>query len=126
MMKRNKVRFNLSRGENYMKWKVMYKDGSVAYYRPIDVQIIMSGCTLKNSRKAAENIYTGKTNKVVCAWVLCDEVEIRTENFFKDNSGLIKFNPRELPYWNMNGVNMDGQNIDYLFSVDFGLYRSVV
>jgi hypothetical protein len=121
-MKRHKVRFNLSRGENYMKWKVMYKDGKVEYYRPIDVQIVMSGCTLKNSRVAAQKIFTGETTKVVCAWVLCDEIEIITENFKTESNTRIKYNPRELPYWNLNGKNMDGENVKELYSVDFGLY----
>jgi hypothetical protein len=121
-MKRHKVRFNLSRGENYMKWKVMYKDGKVEYYRPIDVQIVMSGCTLKNSRVAAQKIFTGETTKVVCAWVLCDDIQIIKEDFKTESNTRIKYNPRELPYWNLNGKNMDGENVKELYSVDFGLY----
>ena len=122
MLKRNKVRFNLSRGENYMKWKVMYKNGRVVYYNPTEVQIVMSGCTLKNSRTAAQKIYTGETTKVVCAWVLCDDIQIIKEDFKPESNTRIKYNPRELPYWNLNGKNMDGENVKELYSVDFGLY----
>ena len=122
MLKRNKVRFNLSRGENYMKWKVMYTDGRVVYYNPTDVQIVMSGCTLKNSRAAAQKIYTGETTKVVCAWVLCDEVKIITQDFKTESNTRLKYNPRELPYWNLNGKNMDGENVKELFSVDYKLF----
>ena len=122
MLKRNKVRFNLSRGENYMKWKVMYKNGRVVYYHPTEVQIVMSGCTLKNSRTAAQKIFTGETTKVVCAWVLCDDIQIIKEDFKPESNTRIKYNPRELPYWNLNGKNMDGENVKELYSVDFGLY----
>jgi len=119
---RNKVRFNLSRGENYMKWKVMYTDGRVEYYNPAEVQIVMKGCTLKNSRTAAQKIFTGITTKVVCAWVLCDDVQIITEDFKTEGNTRIKYNPRELPYWNMDGKNMDGENVKELFSVDSKLF----
>ena len=30
-MKRTKIRFNLGRGQNYMKWKVEYPDGNSLY-----------------------------------------------------------------------------------------------
>lgn len=122
MSKRNKVRFNLSRGENYMKWKVMYSNGWVVYYSPTEVQVVMTGCTLKNSRTAAQKIFTGETTKVVCAWVLCDDVQIITKDFKPESNTRIKYNPRELPYWNLNGKNMDGENLKELYSVDFGLY----
>ena len=75
-MKSNKVRFNLSRGKNYMKWKVMYNDGSVEFYHPTEVQIIMTGCTLLNNRKSADKIFSGETTKVVCAFIRCENVEV--------------------------------------------------
>lgn len=122
MSKRNKVRFNLSRGKNYMKWKVEFSNGRVEYYSPTEAQIVMSGCTLKNSRTAAQKIFTGQTTKVVCAWVLCDTIEIKRENFLINNQSRIKYNPRELPYWNIDGKNVDGENFKHIYSVDFGLY----
>ena len=33
-MKRIKVRFNLGRGQNYLKWKVVYPNGDVEYISP--------------------------------------------------------------------------------------------
>ena len=75
-MKYHKVRFNLSRGENYMKWKVMYNNGWVRYYHPSEVQLVLRKCILKNSKATAMKIFTGVTTKVVCAWVLCQELEI--------------------------------------------------
>ena len=121
-MKNHKVRFNLSRGENYMKWQIMYNDGRVEYHHPAEVQIIMTGCTLKNRRTVAEKIYTGATTKVVCAWVTCNVLELRTENFIKDNDLRIRYNPRKHPYWEMEGENLDGKNYEKIFSVDYGLY----
>jgi hypothetical protein len=82
----------------------------------------MYGCTLKNSRTAAQKIFTGETTKVVCAWVLCDDIQIITDNFKSESNTRIKYNPRELPYWNLNGKNMDGENVKELYSVDYGLY----
>ena len=51
-----KVRFNLGRGKNYMKWKVQYPSGNVEYFNPSDVQLILKNCQLKNNRKTAEKI----------------------------------------------------------------------
>lgn len=119
---RTKVRFNLSRGENYMKWKVMYNNGEVVYYHPTEVQILMRGCTLKNSKIAAERIYTGKTSKMVCAWILCDEVSITTENFRTESNSRLCYNPRVLPFWSMEGKDMDNQNVENLFTINNKLY----
>ena len=33
-MKKYKIRFNLGRGENYLKWKVTSPNGAVNYYEP--------------------------------------------------------------------------------------------
>ena len=79
MANKIKVRFNLGRGKNYMKWKIQSKSG-VEYHYPADVQLIMKGCQLKNNRKTAEKIFNGE-NKDVCAWVLCDSIDIKFDNF---------------------------------------------
>jgi hypothetical protein len=123
-MKRFKVRFNLGRGENYMKWKVQYPGGSVEYYSPSDVQIIMQECTLKNYKNVAKKIHEG-SNKTVCAWVLCRILNIRKSNFIQaDTIGeVVKYNPRVEPNWVLGGENADGLSIDKLVSVDFNLYK---
>ena len=79
MGKKIKVRFNLGRGENYMKWKVEYPNGWSKYFAPTENQLILKGCQLKNSRTTAMKILNGQ-HKVVCAWVLCDEIEIIQDN----------------------------------------------
>jgi hypothetical protein len=121
-MKYHKVRFNLSRGENYMKWKVMYKNGWVRYYHPSEVQLVLRKCILKNSKATAMKIFTGVTTKVVCAWVLCQELEIFTGDFRTENTSQLKYNPRLLPFWNLDGKDMDGSSLDELFSVDYKLF----
>lgn len=117
-----KVRFNLGRGENYLKWKVEHPNGWVFYYTPTDHQLVMTGCTLKNSKKSAMSIYTGETTKVVCGWVLCDELQILTENFLPESNTRLKYNPRELPFWNIDGKDMDGEKVKELISVDYKLF----
>lgn len=122
MSKLNKVRFNLSRGENYMKWKVMYNDGRVDYHHPAEVQINMFGCTLSNSRKTAEKIFTGETTKVVCAYVKCEDVQVITDNFKTESNTQIRYNPRELPFWNIDGKDVDGSYHKELFTIDYKVF----
>jgi hypothetical protein len=122
MMKNHKVRFNLGRGENYMKWKVEHKNGWVRYYNPAEVQLIMKDCVLKNNRTAALKIFTGETTKVVCAWVICKTLEIKSEGFTEGGENRIKYNPRNLPYWELNGTDMDSSKVNEIISVDYGLY----
>ena len=122
MSKLNKVRFNLSRGENYMKWKVMYNDGRVDYHHPAEVQINMFGCTLSNSRKTAEKIFTGETTKVVCAYVKCEDVQVITDNFKTESNTQIRYNPREMPFWNIDGRDVDGSYHKELFTIDYKVF----
>lgn len=125
-MKSIKVRFNLSRGTNYMKWKVQYPDGTVAYYSPTDVQLVMTNCTLKNNRKTAEKIMNGQ-HKTVCAWVLCESIDVRKENFDaydKDPMNIrVTYNPRVNPYWVYDNMTpADGFKFPKIGTVDFKLF----
>lgn len=121
MTNKIKVRFNLGKGKNYMKWKIWSKSG-VEYHSPCDVQLIMHNCQLKNNRKTAEKIFNGM-NKDVCAWVVCDSITIRHENFekvwFKDK---LSYNPRKNPYWCWNGFEADNDKFVKIVSCDYGLY----
>ena len=58
-MKSFKVRFNLGRGKNFMKWKVQYPDGKIEYHLPSEVQLLMHECILKNQKKTAQKIFDG-------------------------------------------------------------------
>jgi hypothetical protein len=112
-MKRIKVRFNLSRGKNYMKWKIQYPSGTVEYASPTSTQIVMKGCTLKNSRKTAEKIFSGE-HKTVCAWILCDNIEVKYDAFKSYEDTFLsraQYNPRVKPYWTIKGSNSDNLNL---------------
>jgi hypothetical protein len=120
-MKRIKVRFSLQRGENYMKWRVIGSDGVVTYYNPCDVQLIMRECTLRNNKKMATKIFNGESTKVVCAWILCNDLEIRHSDFVKESDFKIKYNPKLAPHWTFLGEDIDDRNVTYIVSVDYKL-----
>jgi hypothetical protein len=128
--KRYKVRFNLGRGENYMKWKVVDPKGVTSYYFPTGVQLRMTGCTLKNNKAAAKRIYRGESNKVVCAWVLCEKLDIITEHFSQSDTQpdayRLKFNPRTAPNWQHEQgehiLNADDEYFNEITTVDYRLY----
>ena len=120
-MKRIKVRFSLQRGENYMKWRVIGSDGIVTYYNPCDVQLIMRECTLRNNKKLATKIFNGESTKVVCAWILCDSLEIRHSDFVKESDFKIKYNPKVAPNWTFLGEDIDDRDVSYIVSVDYKL-----
>ena len=123
-MKSIKVRFNLGRGKNFMKWKVQYTDGRIEYHSPTEVQLLMQDCVLKNYKNTAQKIFDGG-EKVVCAWALCKAIEIKTNEFIKVELGdnIVSYNPRVTPHWVLNGENVDGKYLDNLISVDFKLYK---
>lgn len=119
-MKNYKVRFNLSRGENYKKWKINYPNGKIEYHNPNDVSITMFNCELKNNRKTAEKIYSGQ-NKSVCAWVTCkvlylDKVSSPVEeaavaaSVFK----VARYNPKIKPHWFVEGNDKDFDNNKFI------------
>jgi hypothetical protein len=122
-MKSIKIRFNLGKGKNFMKWKVQYTDGTIEYHSPADVQLIMQDCNLKNHKKTAQKIFDGG-EKVVCAWILCKSLEIKTKDFTQaDLTGeRVRYNPRVTPHWMLNDENVDGLPVDKLVTVDYGVY----
>ncbi len=125
-MKSFKVRFHLAKGANFMKWQITSPCGNIEYFDPIDTQLTLKGCVLKNHKKVAQTIFNG-ANKTVCAWVLCEEIEINTLGNFvqadnKDQSNKVRYNPRVTPNWVYDGVVVDGCKFEQLVSVDRGLY----
>lgn len=121
-MKRSyKVRFNLGKGKNYMKWKIEGPDG-VNYYNPSEVQIVMTDCQLKNQIKTAEKILDG-AHKTVCAWVRCVNVEIKQPST-EPRLTQLKYNPRVRPYWCINDLNADNMLIEQVLSSDRKLFIS--
>lgn len=121
MSKSIKVRFNLGRGKNYMKWKVQFPDGEVLYYNPSEVQLVMSDCIFKNHKSTAQKIFDGG-EKVVCAWVLCKDIKIFLSQVFKDESRRVRYNPRVQPNWIFDGHIMDNDGVPRLHTIGFGVY----
>lgn len=123
--KQYKIRFNLSRGKNYLKWKVEHPDGKIVYYNPIGSQLIMHDCTLKNYSKVSERIFKGR-NKSVCAWVLCNTIELRHDNFLRDKTTRVKYNPRVQPNWMIDDQVSDNIKLGSVYSIDYSLYTSKI
>lgn len=116
-----KVRFNLGRGVNYMKWKVTYGDKSVSYYDPTLFNIHMSNCVLKNNKSTATKIFNGE-NKSVCAWIICDNINVVDKQIIEETNKTISFNPRVVPYWVSDDINVDDKPFSELFTVDTKIY----
>jgi len=119
---RIKVRFNLSKGKNYQKWKIAYPDGSVEYIDPNKSDLTLKKCQLKNNPKTANKILLG-ANKTVCAWILCDDVIITERNpEYLEEQQRLRYNPRVAPYWNFRDVNVDGKEFRLIESRGSELY----
>lgn len=126
MSKRIKVRFNLGRGPNYLKWKIQYPSGAVEYASPTDTQLVMTGCTLKNNKKTAQKIFDGE-HKTVCAWILCDSIDVKFDGFDQyDNTPQnirLSYNPKVNPYWVLGkGTPADGFKFTEIGTVDYKLF----
>ncbi len=117
-----KVRFNLSKGKNHMKWKIAYPDGSVEYIDPNKSDLTLKKCRLRNNPKTANKILLG-ANKSVCAWILCDDVIIK-DKLPEDLEEVqrLRYNPRVAPNWNFRDVNVDGKDFHLIESRGSKLY----
>ena len=118
-----KVRFNLGRGKNYMKWKITYPSGAVRYYEPDAVTLYMFSCRLRNQKGAAKKIFDG-ANKTVCAWIECQDLEISKDvrPNHREHHEPIMYNPRKQPYWTFKGDNADGMKFDTINTIGRKLY----
>lgn len=114
-MSKYKVRFNLGKGEHFMKWKVTSPEGHVDYYDPNEHTLIMHMCKLRNQPSAANKIFEG-ANKTVCAWIDAEHVEVKSEAVpivYHSDIELL-FNPRKQPHWTYytDIQNLDNKEID--------------
>ena len=116
-MKSIKVRFNLGAGKNFMKWKIERPDGEISYHSPDEVQLVMHKCVLKNQNATALKIFQG-ANKTVCAWILCESIEILTPGVSThlQDSKRVSYNPRLAANWMYRGFVADGMRFNKLVS----------
>jgi hypothetical protein len=111
-----KVRFHLQNGKNYMKWQIKDERGSVHYYDPEAVNIIMLKATLENRRNTAEKIKRG-ANKTVCGWVRCLHIEVVPRREDYDGIGItLNYNPRVNPFWEYQGESIDNSKFATLIT----------
>ena len=104
-LKRYRVRFHLSKGENFMKWQVFDKlRGTKEYHDPDTRSIIMRDCLLGNHATTAKKIFDGD-NKTVCAWVACNEVCVVDSVPALGKLTHYKYNPRKNPHWHTDTLN---------------------
>ena len=114
MAKKIKVRFNLGKGKNYMKWKLQFPTHS-EYYSPSEYNLAMFGCTLKNSKSTANKIHAG-AHKTVCAWILCEEVFLTQNIELPEVEAELKYNPRIRPNWLAGDADADNASFDKIYS----------
>lgn len=107
------VRFNLSTGVNFRKWKITYPCGEVVYLDR-GTSITMKGCFLRNQPATALKIHEG-SYKSVCAWIECDEVLIG-EGALQGEE--IFYNPKVVPYWHAKK--------DVNKSIDSSVYSTII
>ena len=123
MAKKIKVRFNLGKGKNFMKWKVE-ADGTSEYYSPDEYNLYMYGCQLKNQRSTAEKIHQG-ANKSVCAWILCDSIMLGQNVTLPEANTRLTYNPRVRPNWMVGDVLADNATFDSIWSDGRKLFTKI-
>ena len=92
-----KLRFNLGRGENFEKWKLVHPNGYVAYFCPQKTSFKMSECKVKIRVNASNKIFEG-SNKFPCSWIECKHIEV-LEKVEYDYVEKFHYNPRLNPNW---------------------------
>lgn len=120
-----KVRFNLGRGDNYMKWKVTNTlTKEVNYLEPNDFTLELTNAKLFNSKATANKIKAG-ANKTACSWIMCDDIDVRPPlTCYAAIGEQVRYNPRVLPYWHdESGQDIDGSVHEVLITLNNKLYK---
>jgi hypothetical protein len=115
-----KVRFHLGAGKHFKHWRIQYPNGVVQYVHPDSCQLHLIEGELRNGKKTAQKIFDGG-EKVVCAWVLCEEVRCR-DMIYGLSGEAITYNPRVTPNWVFNGKNADGHKFGFIYSIGNKLF----
>jgi hypothetical protein len=118
-----KVRFNLGKGKNFMKWKIEHS-GGIVYLSPEEYNLKLINARLRNQKSTANKINQG-ANKSVCSWILCDEVKLLINSYEVTNiSEQIRYNPRVNPFWmDANNNNIDDTTHDVLYTNGRKIYK---
>jgi len=106
------VRRHLGRGENYGFFQIRghvtdSKQGDVVeYINPSKFNIHFFEVKLYNKVNPSLKIYSKKSSKMPCAWLIFDSYVITPKQELQGSK--IEFNPIKNPFW----INDKGQNID--------------
>ena len=116
-----RLRFNLSRGKNFMKWKVMNtKTKEVYYYSPDEVQFELKNCKLVNNKNSATRIKNGHA-KFVCSWVEAQEIYFTDKDILENNK--LSYNPKVCENWtNFEKEDLDGKEIKSIVTKNNKVY----
>jgi hypothetical protein len=125
-MKRHiKIRFNLAKGPNYMKWRIENTTTKyVRYYAPNEVQLVIHDAKLRNQPATAKKIHAG-ADKEICAWIECTKltvVPLLSLNFSQLTNAMLSYNPRKVPYWTNGKENLDNKVYKRLVTLDKAIY----
>ena len=118
------LRFNLGRGENFMKWKITTKiPNEKLYLDPDEVILELVNCKLHNNKSQADIIYEGG-HKRVCSWIECDDIILLSCKPADESYGEhIHYNPRIHPFWyDETGNDVDGKTYDKMITYKNKVY----
>ncbi len=103
-----RIRFNLGRGKNYKKWKIVNTSTKeIVYLNPEEISLRLYNATLCNRREAAKRINAGH-NKYVCSWIECELYQESDTSLYFPMQELL-YNPRIQPFWrDFLGNDIDG------------------
>lgn len=101
----NTLRFSLQVGLTYMLYELKV-DSFKSWHDPDLKRFRLYGCKLVNKKGGAMRIFTGKSNKHVVAWVEFTHYEEIDETV--PHGEVIRYNPRDVPNWELNGCDVDG------------------
>jgi hypothetical protein len=110
------IRFNLARGLRYLTWKIYDRwTMSAVYVDRNQVSLLLIDCLLVNQKTQAVKIYDG-AHKTVCAHISCNHIQFELPGLFNELNQVM-YNPRVLPYWVEDGIDVDGKTYNKLLTV---------
>ena len=124
-MKTFQLRFNLSKGKNFRKWKLTAPDGTVQYLEPNLFSFEITNGWFHNNKKTAQEIFDG-ADKSVCAWVRAENITVLPveERLARVDHGMewVSYNPRKCVHWSRDGQDLDGSRFTKAVAVSGRVY----